>query len=92
MPLRLSQDTFTAVDAFVTATLFAAGDEALEAAQADADAAGLPAISVTPEVDTSRPLPPLPTENEAETPTSVRSVEETQGTQQSVTNETDAID
>jgi len=42
------QDTFSAVDAFVTGTLFAARDEVLEAALADADAAGLPQIQVTP--------------------------------------------
>jgi predicted O-methyltransferase YrrM len=42
------QDTFTAVDAFVAATLFAAADEPLEAALADSEAAGLPSIQVTP--------------------------------------------
>ena len=48
MPRRPDQDTFDAVDAFVEATLFALPDAALEAAQADADAAGLPEIQVTP--------------------------------------------
>ena len=48
MPRRPDQDTFDAVDAFVEATLFALPDPALEAAQADADAAGLPQIQVTP--------------------------------------------
>ena len=48
MPRRPDQDTFDAVDAFVESTLFAMPDPALEAAQADADAAGLPAIQVTP--------------------------------------------
>jgi predicted O-methyltransferase YrrM len=43
----MDQDTFDAVDAFVGQTLFAAEDEALGAAQADADAAGLPSIQVT---------------------------------------------
>jgi predicted O-methyltransferase YrrM len=45
---RSSQDTYSAVDLFVGATLFAAADEVLEAAQADATAAGLPEIQVTP--------------------------------------------
>jgi predicted O-methyltransferase YrrM len=44
----VNEDTFTAVDAFIGQTLFAAKDDALEAAQADADAAGLPSIQVTP--------------------------------------------
>ena len=48
MPRRPDQDTFDAVDAFVESTLFALPDPALEAAQADADAAGLPQIQVTP--------------------------------------------
>jgi predicted O-methyltransferase YrrM len=43
----VSDDTYTAVDAFIEDTLFAAPDPALDAAQADADAAGLPAIQVT---------------------------------------------
>ncbi|HVW45901.1 MAG TPA: O-methyltransferase [Solirubrobacterales bacterium] len=47
MPRRPDQDTFDAVDAFIGATLFALPDPALEAAQADADAAGLPPIQVT---------------------------------------------
>jgi predicted O-methyltransferase YrrM len=47
MAQRPSQDTYSAVDAFVVATLFAAADPELEAAQADADAAGLPTIQVT---------------------------------------------
>jgi predicted O-methyltransferase YrrM len=48
VPRRPDQDTFDAVDAFVESTLFALPDPALEAAQADADAAGLPQIQVTP--------------------------------------------
>jgi len=44
---RVDQDTFAAVDAFVGQTLFAEDDPALAAAQADADAAGLPQIQVT---------------------------------------------
>jgi predicted O-methyltransferase YrrM len=47
VPRRPDQDTFSAVDAFVGATLFAGGDEALDAAQRDADAAGMPAIQVS---------------------------------------------
>jgi predicted O-methyltransferase YrrM len=45
---RSSQDTYSAVDLFVGATLFATPDEVLEAAQADATAARLPEIQVTP--------------------------------------------
>lgn len=48
MPSHPDKDTFVAVDAFVEGTLFGLPDPALEAAQADADAAGLPAIQVTP--------------------------------------------
>jgi predicted O-methyltransferase YrrM len=44
---RHDQDTYDAVDAFVAQTLFAAEDEVLEAALADAAAAGLPQIQVT---------------------------------------------
>ncbi len=44
----MSEDIHGAVDAFVLETLFAAPDEPLAAAQADADAAGLPRIQVTP--------------------------------------------
>jgi predicted O-methyltransferase YrrM len=44
----MDQDTFDAVDAFIGTTLFAAEDEVLDAALADADAAGLPQIQVTP--------------------------------------------
>ena len=44
----MSEDTYAAVDAFIEGTLFAAEDEVLAAAQADADAAGLPPIQVTP--------------------------------------------
>jgi predicted O-methyltransferase YrrM len=47
VPGRPDQHTFSAVDAFVGATLFAGGDEALDAAQREADAAGLPEIQVT---------------------------------------------
>lgn len=42
------QDIYSAVDAFVGETLFAARDEALEATLADSTAAGLPEIQVTP--------------------------------------------
>jgi predicted O-methyltransferase YrrM len=45
---RRGQDTYDAVDAFVDQTLFAAADEVLDAALADAAAAGLPQIQVTP--------------------------------------------
>jgi predicted O-methyltransferase YrrM len=45
--MPIDQETFEAVDAFVEATL-AVDDEALRAAVADAEAAGLPAIQVTP--------------------------------------------
>lgn len=48
MPGRPRQDNYAAVDAFVETTLFALPDPALEAAQADADAAGLEPIQVTP--------------------------------------------
>jgi predicted O-methyltransferase YrrM len=44
----VNEDTYTAVDAFVLSTLFAARDESLDAALADSDAAGLPQIQVTP--------------------------------------------
>jgi predicted O-methyltransferase YrrM len=44
----MGDDTYTAVDAYIGETLFAERDDALEAAQADADAAGLPVIQVTP--------------------------------------------
>ncbi len=47
MPRRPAQDTYTAVDAFVEATLFAAPDEALAAAQTATAAAGMPEIQVT---------------------------------------------
>lgn len=43
----MDQDTYDAVDAFVEATLLGP-DEEMEAAIADADAAGLPAIQVSP--------------------------------------------
>jgi predicted O-methyltransferase YrrM len=45
---RRDQDTYDAVDAFVGQTLFATADEVLEASLADATAAGLPQIQVTP--------------------------------------------
>ena len=48
MARRADQDTFDAVDAFVESTLFGLPDPELDAAQADADAAGLPEIQVTP--------------------------------------------
>lgn len=44
----MGQDTYDAVDLFIGETLFAAEDEVLEAALADAAAAGLPEIQVTP--------------------------------------------
>jgi predicted O-methyltransferase YrrM len=47
MPKRPAQDTYSAVDAFVEGTLFAAPDEALTAALAAATAAGMPEIQVT---------------------------------------------
>jgi predicted O-methyltransferase YrrM len=47
VPRRPDQHTFSAVDAFVGATLFAGGDAALDAAQREADAAGLPGIQVS---------------------------------------------
>jgi predicted O-methyltransferase YrrM len=47
MPRRPAQDTYAAVDAFVEATLFAAPDEALDAALAATAAAGMPEIQVT---------------------------------------------
>ncbi|HEY2053497.1 MAG TPA: O-methyltransferase [Solirubrobacterales bacterium] len=47
MPSRPDQDTFSAVDAFVGSTLFAGGDAVLEAAQREADAAGMPEIQVS---------------------------------------------
>ncbi len=48
MPKRPAQDTYTAVDAFVEATLFAAVDEGLEGALAATTAAGMPEIQVSP--------------------------------------------
>jgi predicted O-methyltransferase YrrM len=48
VPKRPAEDTYSAVDAFVEETLFAATDEALEAALAASTAAGLPEIQVTP--------------------------------------------
>jgi predicted O-methyltransferase YrrM len=48
MPRGPDQDTYDAVDAFVGAALFGLPDPELDAAQADADAAGLPEIQVTP--------------------------------------------
>jgi predicted O-methyltransferase YrrM len=48
MPRRPDQDTFTAVDALIGATLFGAPDPELEAALSDSDEANLPAIQVTP--------------------------------------------
>jgi predicted O-methyltransferase YrrM len=47
MPRRPAQDTYTAVDAFVEATLLAAPDEALEAALTATAAAGMPEIQVS---------------------------------------------
>jgi predicted O-methyltransferase YrrM len=47
MPRRPAQDTYTAVDAFVEATLFAAPDDALGAALAASTAAGMPEIQVS---------------------------------------------
>jgi predicted O-methyltransferase YrrM len=47
MPRRPAQDTYTAVDAFVEATLFAAPDAALDDAATAATAAGMPEIQVT---------------------------------------------
>jgi predicted O-methyltransferase YrrM len=47
MPKRPAQDTYSAVDAFVEGTLFAAPDEALGAALAASTAAGMPEIQVT---------------------------------------------
>jgi predicted O-methyltransferase YrrM len=44
----VGQDTYDAVDLFIGQTLFAAEDEVLEAALADAAAVGLPEIQVTP--------------------------------------------
>ncbi len=44
----MGQDTYDAVDLFIGQMLFAAEDEVLEAALADAAAAGLPQIQVTP--------------------------------------------
>jgi predicted O-methyltransferase YrrM len=48
MPKRPAQDTYSAVDAFVEATLFADVDEALEGALASTTAAGMPEIQVSP--------------------------------------------
>jgi predicted O-methyltransferase YrrM len=48
VPRPRAQDTYTAVDAFVEETLFAATDEALEGALAAGTAAGLPEIAVSP--------------------------------------------
>ena len=47
MPRRPAQDTYTAVDAFVEATLFAAPDAALDDAATAAATAGMPEIQVT---------------------------------------------
>jgi predicted O-methyltransferase YrrM len=47
VPRRPDQDTYSAVDGFVAETLFAAPDEALEAALAASTAAGMPEIQVT---------------------------------------------
>jgi predicted O-methyltransferase YrrM len=47
MPKRPGQDTYTAVDAFVEATLFADVDQALEGALAATTAAGMPEIQVS---------------------------------------------
>lgn len=47
MPRRPAQDTYTAVDAFVEATLFAAPDEALAATLSATAAAGMPEIQVS---------------------------------------------
>jgi predicted O-methyltransferase YrrM len=47
VPRRPDQDTFSAVDAFVGATLFAGDDPTLDAAQQQADAAGMPEIQVS---------------------------------------------
>jgi len=47
MPGGANQDTYDAVDAFVEATLLGA-DPTLDAANTAADAAGLPAIQVSP--------------------------------------------
>jgi predicted O-methyltransferase YrrM len=47
MPKRPSQDTYSAVDAFVEATLFADVDQALEGALAATTAAGMPEIQVS---------------------------------------------
>ncbi|MGH2940934.1 MAG: O-methyltransferase [Solirubrobacterales bacterium] len=47
MPRRPAQDTYTAVDAFVEATLLAAPDEALAAALTATAAAGMPEIQVS---------------------------------------------
>jgi predicted O-methyltransferase YrrM len=47
MPKRPAQDTYTAVDAFVEATLFARPDAALEGALAATAAAGMPEIQVS---------------------------------------------
>jgi predicted O-methyltransferase YrrM len=47
MPRRPKQDTYDLVDAFVQATLLGP-DPMLDAANAEADAAGLPAIQVSP--------------------------------------------
>jgi predicted O-methyltransferase YrrM len=47
MPRRPAQDTYTAVDAFVEATLLATPDDALGAALAASTAAGMPEIQVS---------------------------------------------
>jgi predicted O-methyltransferase YrrM len=47
VPNRPAQDTYSAVDAFVEATLFAQADEALEGALAATTAAGMPEIQVS---------------------------------------------
>lgn len=47
MPKRPAQDTYTAVDAFVEATIFAQADDALAGALAATTAAGMPEIQVS---------------------------------------------
>ena len=44
----MDQETFAAVDEFIVGALVAADDEALQAALDAAEAAGLPAIQVSP--------------------------------------------
>ncbi|HVW45933.1 MAG TPA: O-methyltransferase [Solirubrobacterales bacterium] len=48
MPRRSDQDTYSAVDAFLAETLFAAPDDALDSALAASTAAGMPQIQVSP--------------------------------------------